>query len=357
MIDNRSSERQGKIIAVLSGKGGSGKTMIVAVMANILSERKQTVIIVDADTGTAGMTYYLGLRLVSNIRVGLSNVARHFMSKGENFLVTPFLQSVRDSQGVMFFGIGDHRQLEKEAPESEMPSILKRVLLGLGNGDWLIVDCRGGIDKESLAVCATADDILLISETDTTSFQATKHVVDVLSDNDLAHKLRGFIINKVFDDPSVLINQGTSVYGTQFLSAIPFDLNATRSFLLGEIPTWHTAFGRHVAAALSRAYPSTVPEPPGVWAPEDFREVGLTNLDSIRGGMFLALLILTLGILLLSRFFTTGGFRDVMLSSGIIYYVFALLMLGLFGAVEGTRRAIGRIISSYIRLLSRIFLK
>jgi septum site-determining protein MinD len=350
--------QRSRSIAVVSGKGGSGKTMAVAVMARILSAFGEKVIIVDADTGTAGMTYYLGLKMVSNIRVGLSNVAKGWPKPELD--VETYLQPIRDRylqasqvSNWQFLGIGDHRRLEKEVDEIELPSILGAVIKTLRQGDsWIIIDCRGGIDRESIAVCEQADDIILISESDTTSFQATKHIVDVFSDNDLAFKIRGFVINKVFDDPTVLINQGTSVYGTQFLSAIPFDLKATRSFLMGEIPTLSAPFGVHVWAALNKAYPGLVEMPYRVWSPEDYREVGLSNLDSIRGGMFMAFLIALLGTAF-TFYYVIPNWAHLRETPNLIIFLLAFFMLGLIGSVEGTRRIFGRIFSRYLRLLKK----
>ncbi|WP_305418184.1 nucleotide-binding protein [Photobacterium leiognathi] len=63
-----------KTIAIVSGKGGSGKTMLTATIAKILDISGSSVLLIDADFGTAGLTYYLGLNEVNNISVGLANL-------------------------------------------------------------------------------------------------------------------------------------------------------------------------------------------------------------------------------------------------------------------------------------------
>jgi septum site-determining protein MinD len=65
-------------IAIISGKGGSGKTMVTAMIACILDhacsvlpeKNSQSILAMDADTGTAGLTYYLGLKYLENFSVG-----------------------------------------------------------------------------------------------------------------------------------------------------------------------------------------------------------------------------------------------------------------------------------------------
>jgi flagellar biosynthesis protein FlhG len=354
---NESTKPKSRVIAVLSGKGGSGKTMIVAVMASYLMRVSRT-LVVDADTGTAGMSYFLGLESVANIRVGLSNVAERINTQA---FVDSLFNSIQPAKGPMqerfdFLGIGDHRKLERVVPEDRIADFLKSVIASLRKNyeGWILIDCRGGIDRESLAVCGEVDDIIVVTESDTTSFQATKHVVDVLSDNDLAHKVRGFIINKVFDNPSVIVAQGTSVFGTQFLSAIPFDLRATRSFLIGRIPFPYSPFSQHVLAALHRAYPESV-KPPEIrpWRFEEYRELGLTNLDSIRGGFFAAASIFVMSIALGFRVWGSG---TAYLSDRVIVgLVSAMLLIGFLGSMENTRRLLGRLISSYLGLASRLY--
>ena len=82
--------------------------------------------------------------------------------------------------------------------------------------------------------------------------------MDTLSENKLAHKMRGFIINKALDDPTVVARNGTSVFGAQYLSSVPFDLEATRNFLVGEVPRRFSLFGIHVWQPLYRVYPEVV---------------------------------------------------------------------------------------------------
>lgn len=342
-------------IALVSGKGGSGKTMVCAVIALVLDQLGHNVVIFDADTGTAGMTYYLGLKLVPNIRIGLANIASQSSQLSDLEFGKRALQRIDGLKNGKFFGIGDHRRLEREIPEEKLPPLLEDVVAILSKDSWLIVDCRGGIDRESVAVCQAVDDILLVVESDTTSFQATKHVVDVLSDKDLAHKVRGFFINKVFDDPTMIVRSGTSVFGSHFLAAIPFDLQATRAFLVGEIPSIESLFATHVWQGLEKVYPEQIERPLGrPWRFEEFREVGLTNLDSIRGGAMSAGSILLVAFIFFFRYFSRASPPVDSISLFMVVY---LLLLGLLGSFETTRRYLGRLLSMYTKALNRILFK
>lgn len=355
-----SNNKENRSVAIVSGKGGSGKTMVTAVLAEVFGLNGQHVIIMDADTGTAGLTYYLGLKLVPNIRVGLSNytwfktVERDKDKRHKIQIIPTDLQDIRGLPNARFFGIGDHRRLIKEMDESIIPDLLFGVVKGLSDlSSWLVVDCRGGIDKESVAVCEAVDDIILVVESDTTSFQATQHAVDVLSDNNLAHKIRGFFINKVFDDPTTIARSGTAVFGTQYLSAIPFDFSATRSFLVGEIPVERSLFTKHVWKGLYKAYPDQI-QPPlfKTWEDQEYREVTLSNLDSTRGGAAIGMLILISLTVTFIEYYVNGISYEG--SAGLLVRLLIVGVLGLLASLEPFRRLTGSAISSYLKTFSKI---
>src|ERR1700740_505578 len=63
-----------KSVAVVSGKGGSGKTLVATAIAEGLGICKKSILLVDADVGTAGLSYYLGFSAYSRARSGLTEM-------------------------------------------------------------------------------------------------------------------------------------------------------------------------------------------------------------------------------------------------------------------------------------------
>lgn len=346
-------------IAIVSGKGGSGKTMIAALMASIFSKNGIKTTLVDGDIGTGGLTYYLGLKKVENISLGLSNV---LFSTTENELSRfieskKWLQAVKGEDGFTFVGIGDHRRLFREHQKIDFSDAMKDFFVGINNiSNLIIVDCRGGIDPDSLDICRAVDEVVIVVETDTTSYQATQHLVDVLYENELAHKMKGFIINKAFDDPSSIARNGTASFRTQYLGAIPFDLGATRKFLVGEFPSIESTFGNQLWVSLKKAYSEQIKSP--MRRPlefSEFREITLTNVDSQRGGLFLSSLVVLMYMIfqlsvLTNRFEITNFFTS---KGGVLFS----LSLALAASVEPIRKAFGRALSIYIDLLKKIMLR
>jgi MinD-like ATPase involved in chromosome partitioning or flagellar assembly len=346
-------------VAIVSGKGGSGKTVIAAEVAGLMSRQGLSVILMDADTGTGGLSYYLGLKYVRNIVEGFSTYVLASLGEGvvsENGRnLKALTQLVQDTNGpetsFRFLAIGDHRRLSREFGgqgefAQKLESLLRNAVKNLAkSSDFLVVDCRGGIDSDSLAVCGAVDGIIMVVEADPTSFQASQHLVDVLADNDLSHKLHGFIINKAIEDPAAVARTAGRALRTQYLGAIPFDLEAARSFITSELPEPSSIFGIHVRDALSRAYPKLVDPPPEsrVWKPSDYSNFNVLAPDSTRAGLFLSLLFFALGMLLIAY-----GILGIL--AGKVAYVATIGAMAAFGAVaesESFRQLLGRLLRSF----------
>jgi septum site-determining protein MinD len=265
-----SSSAPARSLAIVSGKGGSGKTMVAAEIARILDYCGIPVVIFDADTGTAGMTYYLGIKCADNTSVGLANLLTnapieekppYHPDSSDDVDYVGLLQNLSNFKGAKLFGMGDQRLLllspkkGRTNIESRFERLVPSIIQSFKQiGFWVIIDCRGGIDSESLSVCQAVDDILLIAETDATSFQATQYLVQALSRNRAVLKLRGFIINKAINDPTQIALIMASSYKCKHLASIPFDLRSIKAFLVGDIPDVNSVFGVQIWWGLYNLY-------------------------------------------------------------------------------------------------------
>lgn len=350
-----------EVFAVVSGKGGSGKTMITAILANLFDENfrnneDKKILIVDADFATGGLSYYMGLKTVKNISKGLTN----FLSGNEEItpeFINKIAQKMNGFEQSYFIGVGNHRKFYKQHNSNDFQNMLPEFINKAKEiFDVIIFDCRGGIDSESLIVCKEVNEIILVVETDTTSFQATQHLVDILSDNDISDKLCGFIINKVFDNPQSIARNGTSIFKTQYLGSVPFDLEATRSFLIGEIPQKRSYFYSQISYAMCklkdnfRNY-SYFREMEFI----DFQKLNTTNNESVIGGIVLSFIILSIGLLIYLDYNTS---RELMNSNYLSNQMFIILVtLGVISGIEKIRKSIGKAILWYFRGISKILLK
>src|SRR2546430_14463101 len=115
---------------------------------------------------------YLGLELVANTAVGVSNLLTEPITSEK---VIGCLQPVHSFKYTSFLSAGDRRTTLANLSPDDLKTRFKDVFLALQDlGSMTIIDCRGGIDAESLAICSAVDNIVLIVESDTTSFQASR---------------------------------------------------------------------------------------------------------------------------------------------------------------------------------------
>jgi flagellar biosynthesis protein FlhG len=361
------SERTRHVLAVLSGKGGSGKTTLATCLATIMAEHAEApVLLVDADFGTAGLTYYLGVNYVENSRIGLSSLLPSIMLSGQprdipEYKYVPVdlerlkraIQPIGEFKNLEFLGAGDPRKLEQLERRGGVGGGVAAIIAALAHTDChLVIDCRGGIDSDTVALCDVVSDVILVTEPDITAYQATKNVVDVLSDRELSDKLRGFILNKIFQNPQFVRSRGTAEFGCQSLGSIPYDLDATRSFFIGDIPSAHSTLYSQMENVCFSLYPDILPRRPyRAWSDSDFDKVSSIDIDARRGGYVVALLLalsLFAYLLLYQTTHFTGAFRI----TSLVYFI-VVVILGMCGTLSSFRRALGRIVSSYMRAFSR----
>jgi flagellar biosynthesis protein FlhG len=240
----------------------------------------------------------------------------------------------------------------------ELQALIKQVISAAEDEfDYIIVDCRGGIDPQSIGVCSSCDAILIVAETDATSIQATQHLVDILTRSELKRKVSGFILNKVMDDPTPLAKAATSFFRSEYLGSIPFDIDATRSYIQGDLPKFSSLFSRHVQHSLSsllasaRSYRSVK-----ILQPSEFSTVTLRSPETRLGGALLAsmALYLTAGVFL----FSIGlirydlSFIEIRYIAGFLAGAYLLLTLGSLS--DYVKQTIGSIFSTYNRLFRLI---
>jgi flagellar biosynthesis protein FlhG len=352
-IGNAQRVGQPLSIAVASGKGGTGKTIIAATIAQILDHVGFPALLMDADAATAGMTYYFIVKKATIRGVGLTEIGRaDIAAKGEQeirSMMASAIQPIRDSKNAYFLGIGNHREFYAKISPDMFGYIYRDLLNKLQQEyRWIIVDCRGGIDRDSMEVYKSVDEILLVLEPDYTSLQATRHLVDILAEQKLASKIRGFMLNKVIS-PSVITARANMQYLLiPHLSSIPLDEQAMEDFMTGEIPAPNSRFGTQVWAALHKVYPDWVPQPERKpWTSEEFPELSVMTPDSVHGGTIVAGLILILAISSALDIYSLLPEHQKLL-----IIVLGLLLLGLFGSIEPTRRVIGSTVDRGRRKLS-----
>ncbi|MDF1698833.1 MAG: ParA family protein [Saprospiraceae bacterium] len=223
-----------KVLSVLSGKGGSGKTVICLAIAKLFSGIGKKVLLIDCDTSTHGATYFFENNIDFKNSVTTLNqistngyVDHNPIKYGKNLFFIP--SSLDTSQN--------------DFPE---PNLLSAYIhLYKSEYDIIILDCQAGYSEFSKIATSIAERNLIVLEADAISTSALR-VLYLQIGNKLNNKTTFQIFNKLSDEERKIYNK--IIGGTIFtnLPAIPFDWTVRASFALGKIPNIETrdsAFG------------------------------------------------------------------------------------------------------------------
>jgi pilus assembly protein CpaE len=184
---------QGKVIAVISPKGGSGKTAVSTNLAAALAMRfPGRVAALDLDVQFGDMCVSMGLRPEHN----LAQVATS--AQVDSTTIKLFLTPYDPGLYVL---CGARTPAEADVVTHEHVS--KVIPLLAADFDYVVVDTPAGLDDRTLAALECATDLLLVSSLDVTSIRSLRKAVEAMDTLGVT-KTRHFVLNRA--DAKVGIN-------------------------------------------------------------------------------------------------------------------------------------------------------
>ena len=171
-----------RVMAIASGKGGVGKTNVVAGLAMSLAQQGQRVVVLDADFGLANLDILLGL----TPEFTLEHVLRGENLMEEILLDGPFgIRIIPASSGV--------QELTRLDASAEL-----RLIQGLqrisAESDWLLIDTAAGIHDSVIKLLMAAQEVLLVTTPEPTALVDAYAMVKVVHLRD-PHKPLWLLIN------------------------------------------------------------------------------------------------------------------------------------------------------------------
>ncbi len=213
----------GEMIAVLSGKGGTGKTSVCAGVAIALAGAGQKVLCIDCDVGLRNLDISLGLSDrnalsfldVCEGRYPLSSAAVHPLFPTLSFLTAPMNRKAEEIDELQFC------QMLRQARECF---------------DYVLLDAPAGIEAGFRLAAKTADRIILVTGSDPASVRDAARTGDIL---ELMGKQNvRLVVNRL--DPRMVATMRLTIddvmddVGLPLLGIVPEDPGVTLAAAFGQ---------------------------------------------------------------------------------------------------------------------------
>ena len=164
--------RQVRTIAVVSGKGGVGKSNVAMNLSILLSAAGNRVTLVDADLALANLDLLIDVEVKANLSHVIEGVKRL-----EDILVAlpGGVQLIPGASGLA--RLASLSQLQQAQ--------LLQALDGLeADNDIIVIDCGAGIGPEVLNFAASADDVLVVTTSDPAAITDAYATIKVVNQRD-----------------------------------------------------------------------------------------------------------------------------------------------------------------------------
>jgi len=249
--------KNSKVINVISGKGGTGKTLLTAVLADMLGNEGYSVLVIDLDVFVRGLTSLLYFHKKETIQLTQEDkmsVSEYFIDKGdidisgktkfsiERYRSFDVIPSVTRVDEILNFKdiMPDNKSEARDIVSSMLKSIEK-------NYDFIILDSRAGYDELISATHYLSDLSICVEEEDDISKITSNNLVKQLAEDADVPIFR--ITNKA---RSIQSEKDLAVSGVENLGKVPFDMDVMESF--GTFHFWDDISRTLYKSSLARAW-------------------------------------------------------------------------------------------------------
>ena len=208
----------GELIAVLSGKGGTGKTSVCAGLAQALALLGEKVLCIDCDVGLRNLDIALGISQIGGISFldicrgdyTLDKATVHPVYPGISFLTAPVNCPIEEIDPIAF-----SKMLEQAREQFS----------------YVFLDAPAGIEAGFRLAAQFADRVILVTSADPASIRDASRAADVLET--MGKTNVRMIINRI--KPKVITAMGVTVddimdqSGLPLLGLVPEDENVILS--------------------------------------------------------------------------------------------------------------------------------
>ncbi len=168
LVAERAERPGARVIAVTSGKGGVGKTVITANLAVSYAISGKRVMLLDADFGLANLDVVLGLSAERNIRDVVSGEA----TIGDIIIEGP--------EGLRLVPAGSGIRALADLTQSQVTGLLDEVLGYDEQVDVFLIDTAAGIAAGVAGILLSAGEVIIVAEPEPTAVLDAYAVIKTL---------------------------------------------------------------------------------------------------------------------------------------------------------------------------------
>ena len=212
----------GKVIGVFSGKGGVGKTTLVANMAaSLTKEFGKRVVVVDTNVSTSHLGLHLGL--YEDPKVTLKEVLLKKATPASALYIHP-------STGIRLLPAplkGDFDGISLRGIENVVDQLSR-------DNDIVIVDAAPGLGREVVAAIGTVDEAMVVATPDIPSVTDALKTINLIKKVDDGIDVLGLIVNRVQNERYELTRKEIeSACNINVITHIPEDSRVPESIAKG----------------------------------------------------------------------------------------------------------------------------
>ena len=236
-----------RIISVLSGKGGVGKTTIVSNLGASLVKRGKNVIILDGNVTTPNLSLHLGIPFYP--------ITLHDVIKKK----APIESAIyHHESGLKIVPASLSYDAIKDMDMEKFQTVLLKLL---GKADIVIVDAAAGLGREAMAAINVADDLLIVTNPELPAVTDALKTIKIAEEN--GTKILGVVVNRIRGLRHELsLNDIKSMLEVPIIAAVPEDLAVPRS-IAKRLPVVHHKPNSKASLEFQRLAARIVGEP---WA-------------------------------------------------------------------------------------------
>ena len=228
----------GQVIAVISGKGGTGKTSLTAGVAACLAAEGQKVLCIDCDMGLRKLDLSLGLAdeatvAFTDVMDGLytlEDAVTHPRIPGLDLLTAPVTK------------------LPEDVDQEAFGRLLEEVR---AKYDWCLIDAPAGVGVGFQLATRYADELVVVAVADPASMRDAARAADLIELQDRPDRPMRLVVNRVsrrmYRKLRATVDDVMDGVGLPLLGIVPDDISVTLAAAASEPLILYTSRGASVA--------------------------------------------------------------------------------------------------------------